>query len=153
MYNAGGCRSCQSASGPAVAMNPYQGSRSVVPVMTQQVSMPQRATGMTYYPNNLPSNQMTSYTTTNQMMSTDAAYSSYLSRPPQDVQYTLAHGSSGFSSDYLTDGWNGMWRQSSRAYREMPAHQQPAAQQMMYATPAHPSHQMMTMPAGPYNVW
>jgi len=161
-YSAGGCRSCQSSSGlsgPVVPMssqwNQYQGPRSVVPMMTpqpQNMIAPQRAD--MYYMNNAPSNQMmTSYTASQQMMNTSdvGAYNRYVSRPPNDVQYTMNGSSGGYQGDYPTDGWNGNWRQSSRAYREMPG-QQPAVQQQIYPAAPAPG-QMMIGHSGSYSAW
>jgi len=141
--------------------NPYQGSRSVVPVMSQQQTsmvVPHRAD--MYYMNSAPSNQMVSYTSTNQQLTNmdSMAYNRYLSRPPQDVQYTMqqAGSSSGSYGDYPVDGWNGMWRQTSRAYKETEAQQPvPQQQQMMtYVTPApmvtNMMHRVVNMPSGGY---
>jgi len=141
-----------------------------VPVMNQQpqMIMPQQASMyygsaanqmVAYQP---PANQMMSYTTSHQQLTnTDAtAYTRYVSQPPQDVQYTLNHGMSGSGaySDYPVDGWNGMWRQSSTAYKEGQAVQQqlPQQQQMLtYSTSQAPMmggmmQRAVNMPMGGY---
>jgi len=158
--------------------NQYQGSRSVVPVMAPQqqqhssMIVPQQAD--MYYMNSFPSNQMTTSYTAQQQMSNGSdlvAYNRYVNRPPQDVQYTLnqSGGMSTNTGDIPMDGWNGMWRQSSVAYREVtgqqqqqPAmiHQQPAMyhhqQQMTYAAAPVASGLMGRMlggGGGGYNAW
>jgi len=83
------------------------------------------------------------------------AYSRYVSSPPQDVQYTINNGMSSTYSDYPVDGWNGMWRQSSRAYKEGEVVQQVPQQQMMtYTTTPAPMmsgmQRFVNMPVGGY---
>jgi len=116
--------------------------------MTQPV-MPQQQPPSMYYMNSAPSNQMTSYATTNQQMMMNAdvvGYNGYMNRPPHDVITSSGH--------HQEDGWNGMWRQSSRQYREMNTpYQQPAVQQqMMYAAAAPVMQHVVTAP-GPYSSW
>jgi len=178
MYSSGGgCTACsqQRSSGPVMPMTSqwtqYQGNRSVVPVMNQQPSMimPQQASR--FYANpaptnqmmsyQAPANQMVSYTASNQQLTNmdSMAYSRYVSQPPQDVQYTLNNGMSagGAYSDYPVDGWNGMWRQSSTAYKEGQLVQQVPQQQQMvtYATQQAPMmggmmQRVVNVPTGGY---
>jgi len=126
----------------------YQGgSRSVVPVVNQQQIVPQRSD--MYYMNTVPaqqSTQMMSYSTGGQQMTSmdSAVYGRYVSRPPQDVEYTMGQTGATTTSfgNYPVDGWNGMWRQTSRAYKENQVQQPPVQQvqqfqqQQMYVNPA-----------------
>jgi len=103
--------------------------------------------------NSFPSNQMTTSYTAQQQMSNGSdlvAYNRYVNRPPQDVQYTLnqSGGMSTNTGDIPMDGWNGMWRQSSVAYREVTGQQQQPA--MIHQQPAMYQHQQqMTYAAAP----
>jgi len=103
--------------------------------------------------NSFPSNQMTTSYTAQQQMSNGSdlvAYNRYVNRPPQDVQYTLnqSGGMSTNTGDIPMDGWNGMWRQSSVAYREVTGQQQQPA--MIHQQPAMYHHQQqMTYAAAP----
>lgn len=86
------------------------------------------------------------------------AYGRYVGSPPQDVGYTLNQGMSGSAgySDYPVDGWNGMWRQSSRAYKEGQVVQQvPQQQQMVTYTTGAPMvsgmmQRVVNVPVGGY---
>lgn len=75
-----------------------------------------------------------------QYASTDmVAYDRYLNSPPNDVMYTRSTKS---RTDHMTDGWNGMWRQSCQPYvmstQTQPPPQvytQPVVQKTTYVQP------------------